>query len=170
MLCVALLFSFSACSFIKEPTTTQKPSETTSATTTTTLPTTETESTTAAKTDISFIYSGYWYQNDGNKIIAMQFEKDGSVIVNTFRRKNITASPDTPDSVIYGSFTDNGDGTLTVRPDNEFPEEAYLYTADSAAQKLTYTNEDPQAGASQVTLHCFDDLSKANAAKLLGNG
>ena len=172
ILCVGLVLSCAACALQKEPTTTQDTSGTTAPSTqaTTAAPTTQAQSTTVAKADISFIYSGYWYQNDGNKILAMRFEKDGSVVVNTFRRKNLTASPDKPDSVIYGSFTDNGDGTLTVRPDNEFPEEAYLYTADSALEKLTYTKEDPQASEAQIELHCFNTLSKANAAKLLGNG
>ena len=166
----ALLLSFAACKKEPEPTTTAAP--TTQATTAvgTTEPTTgaTTETTTQKEADLSFLYSGYWYKNEGSKVLALQFEKDGSLTVNTYRRKSMSSAADAPDSVIYGSFKDKGDGTLYVYPDNEFLDEFYVYTADSEKKTLTCENDDPQASAlTEIALTHFDSLSKENARKAM---
>ncbi len=97
-LSLALLISFAACGKEKDkPTTTTAVSTTAEATkvseTTSETSTKENESTTAKKAgDISFIYNGYWYMNEGNKVTVLKFEPSGSVTVNTYRRKNIASA------------------------------------------------------------------------------
>ena len=164
-LALALLLSFAACKKENEPVTTSK----TAPQTTTEAPTSEktTVSTTESKkADISFIYSGYWYKNEGNQVLALKFDKDGSLTVNTFRRKNIASSSNSPDSIIYGSFKQADDETLSVTPDNEFPEVNYIYEFDAETKSLTAIDSDPQ-GASKIKLENFDELSKKNAKNLL---
>ena len=171
VLSLALLISFAACAKEKDkPTTTTAPS-TTATTAKTTETTSETstkekESTTAKKAgDISFIYNGYWYMNEGNKVTVLKFEPSGSVTVNTYRRKNIASADNAPDSVIYGSFKDLKNGSLSVIPDNESPEEAYTYTV-GAGNSLQCVNDDPE-GQSTLQLQNFNTLSKDNARRMM---
>ena len=164
-LALALLLSFAACKKDnKQDTTKQTAPQTVTEEPTseiTTAATTEPE-----KSDISFIYNGYWYKNEGNQVLALKFDKDGSLTVNTYRRKNITSASNEPDSIIYGSFKQNEDKTLTVTPDNEFPEVYYIYEIDFEAKSLTATDSDPQ-GSSKTKLTNFSELSKTNARTLL---
>lgn len=170
LLTAALLVSFAACKGKEEPTTgttttestTKAVSETTTAATTTAK---KKESTTKQKTDISFIYKGFWYKNEGNKVVAMRFEKSGSLTLNTFRRKTIGNADNTPDSIIYGNFKDNGDGTLSVIYDNESPDEVVTYSVGEG-EKLICVNEDPE-GESTQELQNFSTLSKDTARRVL---
>lgn len=165
---ILLILSFSACSFEKDkPTTTAPTSE--QVQTTTSQPVSETtteQETTQKKVDISFIYSGYWYKNEGNKVLALKFDKDGSLTVSTYRRKNISSASNEPDSVIYGRFSDNADGSLKIYPDNEFEDEFYIYTLDSDNKTMTAINDDPE-GSSEIKLVNFSELSKKNAKQVL---
>ena len=164
----ALLISFAACKKEKEQTSSTTLTSSTEASTAATQPsTTSSESTTSAKTDISFIYKGYWYKNEGTRVVALKFEKDGNLVLNTYRRKNITTADDAPDSIIYGSYRDNGNGELTVYPDNEFPEEFYTYTADPNTKTLSCLNEDPQASTKPEALKNADKLDKQTARSIL---
>ncbi|MBQ6381676.1 MAG: hypothetical protein IJJ41_08790 [Clostridia bacterium] len=170
LLAMVVLLGFAACSKDKsDPTTTKKAATTTTAAQTqkeTTTATTKKSETAKAKSiDTSFIYSGYWYKNAANKVLVFQFGKDGSVTVNHYRRNNIANEDNQPDAVFYGSFKDNGDGTLTVYEDNEVPDEYDIYRA-SAEGKLICENDDPE-GSSTIELQHFDTLSKENAASVL---
>ena len=155
-LSLALLISFAACGKEKDkPTTTTAASTTAEATkvseTTSETSTKEKESTTAKKAgDISFIYNGYWYMNEGNKVTVLKFEPSGSVTVNTFRRKTIAAGDNAPDSVIYGSFKDLKNGSITVGTDGT----------------LSMVNDDPE-GESTLQLQNFNTLSKDNARRMM---
>ena len=163
-----LLLTFAACT--KE----DKPSETsatsTTATTTaaaSTAPTAKvstTQATTAKATDISFIYSGYWYENSGNKVTVYRFEKSGAVTASTYRRKNIGNDSDEPDMVLTGTCRRQGDTTLLVCPDSDAPDEIYTYTAANGA--LQRESDDPE-GAGTNALQNFDKLSKDYARSML---
>ncbi|MBR2590589.1 MAG: hypothetical protein IKE65_06665 [Clostridia bacterium] len=170
-LALALLCGFSACSKNKDATTTSESASTTAAATqeqtTTEKQTTAktTKSTTAKKADISAIYSGYWYKNEGNKVLVLKFEKSGSVTVSTYRRKTIASDTNEPDSVLYGSFKDKGNGTLSVCYDNENPEESDLYTLQENGV-LSCKADDPE-GEKTVRLVHFDKLDKDTARQVL---
>ena len=170
-LSLALLISFAACGKEKDkPTTTTAASTTAEAAkvseTTSETSTKEKESTTAKKAgDISFIYNGYWYMNEGNKVTVLKFEPSGSVTVNTFRRKNIASADNAPDSVIYGSFKDLKNGSISVCPDNESPDEVYTCTVGTDGT-LSMVNDDPE-GESTLQLQNFNTLSKDNARRMM---
>ena len=171
ILSLALLISFAACAKEKDKPTTTTADSTTATTAKasekTTAPTTKNkESTTANKeNDITFIYNGYWYMNEGNKVTVFKFEPSGSVTVNTYRRKNIGSADNAPDSVIYGSFKDLKNGTISVCPDNESPDEVYTYITD-AENTLKLVNDDPE-GESTLQLINFNTLSKDNARRMM---
>ena len=171
VLSLALLISFAACAKEKD-----EPATTTAATTATTT-VKASEKTTAStkkeqagttkknKNDISFIYDGFWYQNEGNQVIALKFETSGSVTVNTYRRKNLSRGGNEPDSILFGSFKDVKNGTLRVCLDNESPEETILYTVNDD-NTLSCVKDDPE-GESTVVLQNFGTLSKDNAARMM---
>ena len=165
-LALVLACCFAACK--KEPTepTSTAPSQTTSES--------ATENTTAAQTttekaaDISFLYHGYWYHDEGSKVVAYKFARDGSVVINTYRRKNIVAETNEPDSIVYGSFEDKGNGVIYLYPDNEIPDEFSVFRADSATAKLFYEGDDPAAGATKsVALFYYDTLDKIYARHIM---
>ena len=170
-LSLALLISFAACAKEKDKPTTTTADSTTATTAKVSEKTTESttkskESTTAKKAgDISFIYNGYWYMNEGNKVTVLKFEPSGSVTVNTYRRKNIASADNAPDSVIYGSFKDLKNGSLSVCPDNESPDEVYTYTVGTG-NTLSQVNDDPE-GESTLQLQNFNTLSKDNARRMM---
>ena len=103
--------------------------------------------------------------NEGTKVTVLKFEPSGSVTVNTYRRKNIASADNAPDSVIYGSFKDLKNGSLSVCPDNESPDEVYTYTV-GAGNTLSQVNDDPE-GESTLQLQNFNTLSKDNARRMM---
>lgn len=164
LLAGALVLGFAACAKKKDDTT----STTAKATTQTTADSTNEGTTKESeeKTDIRFIYNGYWYQNDENKVIVYLFNEDGTLTAATYRKKTISNNSNQPDYVTNGTFKNNGDGTLNVYPDSENEDEMLVYTVDATAKKLTCTRDDPQ-GASHTDLVNYDSLSRQIAKSVL---
>ncbi|MBR0414729.1 MAG: hypothetical protein IJI67_06640 [Clostridia bacterium] len=168
LLAALLLLSFAACSKNKNKDKTTTATTTAATSTTqkqTSQATTAKEGTTAKKTDISYIYKGFWYKNESNKVVVLQFSKDGKVTVNLYRRNSLADGADAPDSTSKGSFQDNGDGTLRVFLDSEQQDTFDVYKV-SADGTLICQNDDPE-GSSTIQLQHFDTLDSDNAATVL---
>lgn len=165
LLCAGLLISFASCAKDKPEPTTQTTAQTTAATTTAAATTATTAKEEEKEVNTDYLYSGYWYKNEENKVVVFQFKADGTLSTSTYRRKNIASGDNTPDSTSRGSFKNNHDGTLSVYPDSEEPEVFDTYLV-SAKQDLVCRNDDPE-GATTISLQHFDSLSKDNAASVL---
>ena len=168
ILAFSLIFCFAGCASKNEPTTTEPQTKQTTTKIVTTAPTSEqttTEKTTKKEADISFIYNGYWYRTETNRVVAIKFIKGDKATISYFKNKDLKGGSIAEETTYSGAYYIK-DGLLKlVNTDLAVSEDEYeVFRVKNGA--LTYLREDPE-GSSEIEMINNSSLSAKFARTLV---
>ena len=164
-LILSMLFCFAGCASKEEPTTTE--AQTTTKVVTTSPDTTEkpSETTTKKDTDISFIYKGYWYRVETNKVVVIKFLNGSKAKISYFKIKDLKGGSIAEEKTYSGAFYVEDDTLRLVNTDLAVSEDEYeIFTVKNGT--LTYLREDPE-GSSEIQMINNAKLSAEFARTLI---
>ena len=173
ILTLSLVICFAGCAKNNEPTTTTEPTseaqtkQTTTKVVTTAADTTKstTEKTTKDNLDYSFIYSGYWYKVETNKVFAVKFSEGGKAKISYYKIKDLKGGSIAEQTTYSGVFYANNGLLKLVNTDLAVSEDEYE-TFSVKNGTLTYLRDDPQ-GASEIQMIHNASLSAEFARTLV---
>lgn len=171
-LAFSLIMCFAGCSSRNEPATTEAQTKQTTTKIVTTAPseantTSEkaSETTTRTQEDTSFIYSGYWYRAETNKVIVIKFMNSGKAQIIAYKNRELKGGSIAQETRYNAKFSLEGNVLKLVNTDLAVSQDEYeLYTLKNSA--LTYIKEDPE-GASEFQMINNSELSPQFARTLI---
>ncbi len=177
-LIMSLIFCFAGCASKNEPTevSTEVQTETQTKQTTTKIVTTApastekasektSQETTQQDTSYTFLFQGYWYRADTNKVVVIKFKNDGTAEISHFRNQQLKGGSIAEETTYSGKFTIKDGMLKLVNTDLAESEDEYeTYSLDNST--LTYLREDPE-GSSQVQMTNNIDFSAQFARTLI---
>ena len=177
ILSLSLILCFAGCAKNNEPTTTTEAQtktvtedqnkQTTTKTVTTAPSSTQkvSEQTTKKDKTYPFLYKGYWYRAETNKVVAIKLMKDGKAKISYYKIRDLKGGSIAEETTYSGEFTIKDDTLKLVNTDLAQSADEYdTYTLDSSS--LTYLREDPE-GSSKIQMLNNSNLSADFARSLI---